>query len=94
MLIKKKKKENRQHWCNQKYALAIDKLPVGHITIEQYVKQYLPMLDRLQTIRFGKFANKEYKGPINFVKDKKYIAVRYYTKEFLDNIFIKFAQLY
>lgn len=86
------KKQIKEKWFNQKYAAAIDKVPYGHFTIEDYVKKYLPMLNDKQRTKFGQFAIKEYKGPVNLVKHKKYIAVRYYTKEFLDNIFIKFAQ--
>lgn len=86
------KKQQRHHWLNQKYILAVDKLPEGYITVEQYIKKYWPMLTQSHIRRLGFRAKLEYKGPINLLKDSKYTTVRFYTKEYLDSIFLKFAQ--
>jgi len=88
----RKIKENKIAWMNQKYLLAIDKLPEGYYTIDKYADKFYPFLNLSQRAKFGFFASKQYKGPLNYVKHKKHIAVRFYTKEYLDEIFIKFAQ--
>jgi len=88
----RKIKENKIAWMNQKYLLAIDKLPEGYYTINSYVDKFYPYLDNNQKSKFGYKAYKQYNGPLNLIKDRQLGSLRYYTKEYLDEIFIKFAQ--
>jgi hypothetical protein len=86
------KKPNEVAWKNQKYILGLDKVPDGYYTINSYVDKFYPYLDNNQKSKFGYKAYKQYNGPLNLIKDRQLGALRYYTKEYLDEIFIKFAQ--
>ena len=93
----KKMKPQRIKWLNQKYILAHDEIPEGMQTIETYVRDVLKIkLDTLQRKTFGEMASQKHrqtnKAFSQYVKDKKYTAVRVYEKSLLDAVFIEFAQ--
>lgn len=84
-------------WRNQKYILAHDEIPEGMQTIETYVRDVLKIkLNAFQRKTFGLMASQKHqqanKAIPQYVKDKKYTAVRVYEKALLDAVFIEFAQ--
>lgn len=92
----KKLKPQRIKWLNQKYILAYDEIPEGMQTIETYVRDVLKIkLDALQLKNFGLMAAQKHrqanKAFSQYVKNKKYTAVRVYEKAFLDTVFTEFA---
>ena len=83
-------------WLNQKYIIAYDEIPEGMQTIETYVRDILKIkLDAVQMKTFGLMAAQSYynttKASPQYVKDKKYTAVRVYEKSLLDVVFTEFA---
>ena len=92
----KKMKPQTIKWRNQKYILAHDEIPEGMQTIETYVRDVLKIkLDAVQLTTFGLMASKKHqqtnKTFSQYVKDKKYTAVRVYEKALLDAVFAEFA---
>ncbi len=92
----KNMKTQKIKWLNQKYILAHDEIPEGMQTIETYVRDVLKIkLDALQLKNFGLMASKKHqqtnKAFSQYVKHKKYTAVRVYEKTFLDTVFTEFA---
>jgi hypothetical protein len=92
----KKMKAQTIKWRNQKYILALDEIPEGMQTIETYVRDVLKIkLDAVQLTTFGLMASKKHqqtnKTFSQYVKDKKYTAVRIYEKALLDIVFAEFA---
>ncbi len=92
----KKMKPQTIKWRNQKYILAHDEIPEGMQTIETYVRDVLKIkLDAVQLKTFGLMASKKHqqtnKTFSQYVKDKKYTAVRVYEKALLDAVFAEFA---
>ena len=92
----KKMKPQTIKWRNQKYILAHDEIPEGVQTIETYVRDFLKIkLDAVQLKTFGLMASKKHqqtnKTFSQYVKDKKYTAVRVYEKALLDAVFAEFA---
>ncbi|HQH19852.1 MAG TPA: hypothetical protein PKZ43_09875 [Bacteroidales bacterium] len=93
----KKIKPQTIRWRNQKYILAHDEIPEGMQTIETYVRDVLKIkLDAVQMKTFGLMASTKHqqtdKTFPQYVKDKKYTAVRVYKKSLLDIVFMEFAQ--
>jgi len=83
-------------WRNQKYILAHDTIPEGLYTIATYAKDVLRIkLNAFQQRKFGMMArNYQMANKIEpqFVKDKRFTAVRVYEKSLLDIVFMEFAQ--
>lgn len=93
----KKIKAQTIKWRNQIYILALDEIPEGMYTIETYARDVLKVkFNAFQRKTFGLMASKKHqqanKAIPQYVKDKKYTAVRFYEKTLLDVVFIEFAQ--
>lgn len=93
----KKMKPQTIKWRNQKYIIAHDEIPEGMQTIETYVRDVLKIkLNAAQRKAFGLMASKKHqqtnKTFSQYVKDKKYTAVRVYEKALLDAVFAEFAE--
>lgn len=90
------RKQRATQWKNQKYILAYDEIPEGLYTIETYAREVLRIkLDAFQQKKFGMMVSSyQAVNKINsqYVKDKKFMAVRVYEKSLLDIVFMEFAK--